>query len=194
MTRFSIMHQADLFHRAADEASAALSKWLGRPTTIAIREVRAVPLEQAVGVLGAADAPLVACAMRISGAIEGVLVLGCDDVSGLALADLLLGRDPGGSREWGEIETSAVVETANIIGCAYLNAMADGDRDDDGRATLLPSPPWFVRDYAAAVMEAIVMPQAMVADQVFLTHTDFLIEGCPITCSLLFVPEAEAIS
>ena len=190
MSRPSITQQTALFHRAADEASAALSKWLGRRTRIVIRDVHALPLEQAVGVLGTAEAPLVACAMQITGAVDGVLVLGCDDASGLALADMLLGRDAGGSREWGEIETSAVVETANIIGCAYLNAMAGGE--DDGRDTLLPSPPWLVRDYAAAVMEAIVVPQAMVADEVFLTHTDFAIEDSPITCSLLFVPEAGA--
>lgn len=186
----STTQQKAIFDRAADEASTALSKWLGRPTRISIRGVLGLPLEEAVGVLGAADAPLVACAMRISGAVEGVLMLACDDASGLALADLLLGRESGGSHDWGEIETSAVVETANIIGCAYLNAMADGDGDD--RHTLLPSPPWFVRDYAASVMEAIVMPQAMVANEVFLTHTDFTIEGSPITCSLLFVPEAQA--
>lgn len=188
MNRPSITRQTDLFHRAADEASTALSKWLGRRTRISIRDVRGLPLEEAVGVLGAGDMPLVACAMRISGAVDGVLVMACDDEAGLALADLLLGRDAGSSQEWGEIETSAAVETANIIGCAYLNAMAEGDRG--GHDTLLPSPPWFVRDYAAAVMEAIVMPQAMVANEVFLTHTDFVIEDSPITCSLLFVPEA----
>lgn len=186
--RPSITQQTELFHRAADEASTALSKWLGRPTRISIHDVRALPLEEAVGVLGAADMPLVACAMRISGAVDGVLVMACDDEAGLALADLLLGRDDGSSQDWGEIETSAAVETANIIGCAYLNAMTVGEQGDHD--TLLPSPPWFVRDYAAAVMEAIVMPQAMVANEVFLTHTDFSIEDSPITCSLLFVPEA----
>lgn len=182
-----ITQQTAIFDRAATEASTALSKWLGRPTTITIRGVLALPLEEAVGVLGAADAILVACAMRLSGALEGVLVLACDDSSGLSLADLLLGRHAGGSGAWGEIETSAVVETANIIGCAYLNAVAAGD--GDGCRTLLPSPPWFVRDYVGPVMEAIVMPQAMRVDEVFLTRTEFAVEDAPITCSLLFVPE-----
>ncbi|MFM7035359.1 MAG: chemotaxis protein CheC [Planctomycetia bacterium] len=186
----SITSQSDLFNRAAEEASAALSKWLGRSTRIAIRDVRAVPLDQAVELLGAADTPMVACAMRITGAVDGVLMLACDDTSGLALADLLLGRDAGGSQEWGDIETSAVVETANIIGCAHLNAMADSDGAGAAKA-LLPSPPWFVRDFAGAVMETAVMPQAMLANEVFLTHTDFTIEGCPITCSLVFIPEAQ---
>lgn len=187
----SITSQGDLFHHAAAEASAALAKWLGRPARIAIREVRAVPLARAVGLLGAAETPLVACAMRIAGGLEGVLMLACDDTSGLSLADLLLGRGAGESHTWGELEQSAVVETANIIGCAYLNAMAARDGIAGGES-LLPSPPWFVRDFAGAVMETAILPQAMAADEVFLTHTDFAIEGSPITCSLLFIPGASA--
>jgi chemotaxis protein CheC len=192
MSAGSITRQTDLFVRAADDASQALSRWLGRPTRIAVRRLEALPLERAVGVLGVAEGPLVACAMRISGSIAGILVLACDDVSGLTLADMLLGRPPGSSTEWGELETSAAVETANIIGCAYLNTMtataaATGSSAD---ATVLPTPPWFVRDFAAAVMEGIMLSQALQADTIFLTHTDFVIEDTPVTCSLLFVPEA----
>ena len=183
-----ITRHAALFARAADQASTALSKWLGRPTRITIRDVRSVPLEHAVSLLGPVDMPLVACAMRIAGAVDGVLMLACDDTSGLALADLLLGHAAGVGRDWGDLETSALVETANIIGCAYLNALAESAAD--GAETLLPSPPWFARDYAGAIMETAVLPQAMLADEVFLTHTDFTIEDAPITCSLLLVPVA----
>ena len=46
-----------------------------------------------------------------------------NDASGLALADLLLGRKVGTSTGWTEYERSAALETANIVGCAYLNAL-----------------------------------------------------------------------
>ena len=114
--------------------------------------------------------------MRISGAIDGILVLACDDPSGLALADMLLGRAAGTSTEWGELETSAAVETANIIGCAYLNAMTlseDPPGTAPGNAEVLPTPPWFVRDFAAAVMEGVMLSQASDGATIFLTHTDF---------------------
>jgi chemotaxis protein CheC len=182
----SLIEQTALFARAADEASASLSKWLGRRTRISITGLRTLPLEEAVGVLGSADAPLVACAMRIHGDLDGVLLLACDDTSGLALADLLLDRGGGGSQSWGEVEISALVETANIIGCGYLNALAQAD----GGQPLLPSPPAFARDYTAAVMQAVMMSRSRPTDTVFLTHTEFLIEDAPITCSLLLIPEA----
>jgi chemotaxis protein CheC len=185
----TLSSHAALFRQAAERASAALSKWLGRPARIAVRDVRSVPLAEAVSLLGPLDLPLAACAMRIDGPMEGVLLLACDDASGLALADLLLGQAAGTAADWGEVETSALVETANIIGCAYLNALAAA-ASAAGDRSLLPSPPWFARDYAGAIMETAVLPQATVADHVYLTHTDFTIEDTPITCSLLLVPAA----
>jgi chemotaxis protein CheC len=188
----SLSQQSDLFQRAAAEASDALSKWLGRPSKITINNVSVLPITEAVGVLGIADKPLAACAMQISGQYSGLLVLTSDDASGLALADILLSREIGSSTEWTEVEQSAAVETANIIGCAYLNAMASGSEDDHSAAPpLMPSPPWFVRDYAASVMQSIFMSQAALSDNVFLSHTDFSVDGMPGKCSLLFIPQAD---
>ncbi len=189
----SLTSQTDLFRQAAHEASDALSKWLGRPSRIVINNVAIMPLNEAVGVLGVTDAPLVACAMGITGQYSGLLVLTGDDASGLALADMLLGREIGTSTKWTEIEQSAAVETANIIGCAYLNAMAVDPQATPELAAqpLMPSPPAFLRDYAAAVMQSLLMGQASLAENVFLTHTDFQVDAMPGKCSLLFIPEAE---
>lgn len=178
-----------VLRKAAEEASAALSKWLGRPTRIGVREVTALPLDRAVTMLGAGDTVLCVCAMHVAGTLPGVLALATDDASGLALADLLLGRALGTSTEWGEIERSAAAETTNIIGCAYLNAVAADAEGVAEAPPLVPSPPWFVRDFPEAVMGGIVMTQAA-AEAVFLTRTDFDIQDSAIRCSLVFVPQS----
>jgi len=187
----AIDNQAGLLKRAAEEASATLSRWLGRPTRIVVRRAEWLPVERAVDLLGADEEPLVACVMQIRGLVAGLLVLACDDASGLALADMLLGREPGTATEWGELERSAAVETANIIGCGYLNAIAAAAGGDSaaGDPAALPTPPGFVRDFAAAVMETIMLSQDAPAAALFLTHTDFLVEESPVTCSLVFLPE-----
>jgi chemotaxis protein CheC len=180
----------NVFRKAADEASASLSKWLGRPTRITVKDVAAIPLDEAVVMLGSGDEILCVCAMHIRGDMPGILALAASDESGLSLADLLLGRPSGTSTEWGEIERSAAAETTNIIGCAYLNAMAA--EAEAAPAVLMPSPPWFVRDYPEAVMGSIVMTQETAADGIFLTRTAFVIEDTAIRCSLVFVPQAVA--
>lgn len=178
-----------------DEASAALSKWLGRPARISLEQVEQLPLADATAVLGSPEAPLCACAMALHGHLKGQIILIFDDASGLALADLLLGHPVGTSQGWGEIEQSAALETANIIGCAYLNALVHFLRSArTGEPELLPSPPRFVRDFAEAVLQFALMNQAMASDMVFLTRTEFRVEGEPMNWSLLFVPNAESMA
>jgi chemotaxis protein CheC len=173
---------------AAALASDSLSKWLGRPVAITVEQVEALPLEQAIGLLGEQEGTICGCAMGISGSLQGILVLLCDDEAGLALAAMLLGREPSADDQWGELEQSAVVETTNIIGCAYLNAMADST---NATTAAMPSPPWFLRDFAPAVMQSIVLAQPLTGDTVFLTRTEFAIQGSPARCSLVFVPASE---
>ena len=184
-----------LFRQGSDDASAALSRWMERPSRVSVEQVEQIPLPDATAVLGDGETPICFCAMSLVGPVTGQLIMAFDDASGLALADLLLGRGLGTSREWTEVEQSAALETANIIGCAYLNAIANalpGGASDDGE--LLPSPPHFARDFPGSLLEFALMNQAMASDHVFLTRTEFHIEGAPVNCNLLLVPDAECLS
>lgn len=183
-----------IFRHGADEASVALAKWLGRRARISVEQVEQIPLTKATSVLGNSDAAVCSCAMTMKGRVTGQLILAFDDASGLALADLLLGNGVGSSTSWGEVEQSAALETANIIGCAYLNALAKYFHDKPSvHDDLLPTPPRFVRDYAEALMEFALMNQAMASDVVFLTRTEFRIEDAPVNWNLLFVPDADCL-
>ena len=188
MTPPSLDHSLTACRTAAVLASDSLSKWLGRPVQITIEQVEALPLEQVISLLGEPEGTICGCAMAISGSLQGILVLLCDDEAGLALAAMLLGREPTAEDHWGDLEQSAVVETTNIIGCAYLNAMAESTA---ASTAAMPSPPWFLRDFAPAVMQSIVMAQPLTSDHVFLNRTEFSIEGSPARCSLVFVPASD---
>lgn len=178
-----------------DEASSALSKWLGRSARVTVEQVEQLPLAEATAVLGSPDAPICSCAMAMHGCLTGQLILVFDDASGLALADLLLGKPVGASNGWGEVEQSAALETINIIGCAYLNALVHFFRESEGAEhELIPSPPRFARDFAESLMQFALMNQAMASDVVFLTRTEFRIEGEPVNWNLLFVPDAESLA
>lgn len=184
-----------LFRHGSDEASVALSKWLGRPSRISVEQVEQIPLADATEVLGDQETPVCACSMTLTGPLGGQLLLVFDDASGLALADLLLEKPVGTSSEWDEIRKSAALETANIIGCAYLNSLSRCvPGTESWSPEMLPSPPRFTRDFAEAVLEFALMNQAMASDLVFLTRTEFRIENSPVNCNLLFVPDAECLA
>jgi chemotaxis protein CheC len=102
----------------------------------------------------------------------------------------VLNQPRGTATEWLEMETSAALETANILFCAYLNALARVLPDaDPGPSELIPSPPRFSRDFAASLVEFAVMDQIMATDHVLLARTQFHIDGTPVDWTLLFVPD-----
>jgi len=194
LSRSQLAALTAVFHRGSDEASAALIRWLDRPARVSIEEVEQIALADASGALGNPEQPACCCVMSLSGRVTGQLLLACDDISGLALADLLLGRPIGTSTQWSEHERSAALETANIIGCAYLNALSRSFSETDGaEPELLPSPPRFVRDFADAVLQFALMDQAMSSNIVLLTRTEFEIEDAPVHCRLLLVPDARSL-
>jgi chemotaxis protein CheC len=185
----------------ASQASQALSTWLGRNVQVLVEQLEQVSLEAATEQLGQAEKVACACCMQVTGKLGGQLLLGFDDASGLMLCDILLARETQ-SDTWGELETSAATETTNIIGCAFLRSIADAfpvdppsEQEQSGNAkpTWAPSPPVFVRDYAASIMQSVLMDQASEFDPVLVAQTTFSIDGMPINWRLLLIPDAEML-
>jgi chemotaxis protein CheC len=182
-------------HRGADGASLALGRWLDRPAHVTFDSIEQLTLDEATGVLGAPEDPICCCTADLSGRLTGNLVLAFDDASGLALADMLLGHARGTAVAWNEMETSAALETCNIVCCAYLNALAHMLPSTPGEAEeLIPSPPRFARDFAASVLQFALMDQIAASDEVLLARTEFRIDGAPVDWTLLFVPDAASMA
>jgi len=188
-----VSHEIEtLFRAGAAQASRALAAWLDRPASLVVERLESLPLADAVAVLGRGDEPICGAGMQVAGGLGGVILLTAPDAVGLILADLVLGRSPGTSRAWHDLERSAVMETANIVGCRYLNPLATGLGVEDAGA-LIPSPPCFVRDFPATVMQAALSMQTAESDSVLLATTEFSIDGVPTRCGLVFVPDAAAL-
>jgi chemotaxis protein CheC len=187
-----------IFDRGAEGASLALSKWLGEDVHLTISEVELVELDRAGELLGPPDALVAACAMGLLGPLTGSILLVFEDRSGLALVDLLLHQPVGTTTAWGELEQSAAQETTNIIGCAYVNALAAhlpglGRGSDLGE--LVPTPPAFLHEFAGSLLEFALMEQALELDQVLLIRSEFAggRPGLNLNWTLLFIPSRAAL-
>jgi len=198
----------ELFRCGASDASQALSVWLGRHASVCVDQLKQLNLDEATKSLGPADATLCACIMGVTGGISGQMLFCFDEESGLLLCDLLLGRDgvvgrDGVATEWGELETSSAMETANIVGCAYLNSLANAMpslsspvADCLGKTShvWVPTPPQFVRDFAASILQFAVMDQATEFDTVLVAQTRFQIDDQPVAWTLLLIPDASSLT
>jgi chemotaxis protein CheC len=185
----------------AEEASRALSTWLGRKVNVQVEQLREVSLESAVEQLGPIAEIACACCMRVTGELSGQLLFGFDDSSGLILCDTLLNREAA-SKAWGELEISSAMETTNIVGCAFLNSLADifpkrephsDPNQNSMESTWIPSPPIFIRDFAAAIMQFALLDQASEFDSVLVAQTKFTIDATPIRWQLLLIPDANVL-
>jgi chemotaxis protein CheC len=186
-----------IFDRGAEAASLALSKWLGAEVRLTINEVTLAELDQAAELLGPPDALVAACAMGLTGQLTGSILLVFEDRSGLALVDLLLHQPIGTTTSWGDLEQSAAKETTNIVGCAYVNALAahlPGARTSDADE-LVPTPPTFLHEFAGSLLEFVLMEQALELDQVLLIRSDFAgdRQGLNLNWTLLFIPSRAAL-
>lgn len=181
-----------ILERGAENASLALSKWLDRPVRLELGEVGLVPFEQATEAIGPGETLVAASAMSFAGRLTGQLILVFEDKAGLALADVLQGLPIGITLEWGDLERSAAQETANIVGCAYLNALAS--HLPGGPETIAPGPPEFRHEFAASLIEFALFDQAIQADRVLLIETRFHADPLESGWSLLFVPSASSLA
>jgi chemotaxis protein CheC len=198
-----------IFDRGAESASQALSKWLGHEVRLVVSEIELVELAQAAELLGPADSLVAACTMGLTGRLTGLILLVFEDRSGLALVDLLTQQPVGTTTAWGELEQSAAKETTNIVGCAYVNALAthlpgsapftslhsEGTGANDNGDELVPTPPTFVREFAGSLLQFALMEQALELDQVLLIHSEFGASGQELNLdwTLLFVPSRESL-
>jgi chemotaxis protein CheC len=99
------------------------------------------------------------------------------------LAASLLGRPSNVASPWSDLEKSALTETGNILGCAYMNAITRLiDRE------LVPSPPYFIQDYGASVLQQALVAQASANDLVLICRTVFRREAEQLDWRVLFIP------
>jgi len=173
----------ELFASATHDASAAMCRWTDGVITVALDQVRQVALEEVAVELALGDEPMTMVVMTLDGEPGGSIILMFDDLNGRQLAASLLGRAAGTECEWSELEKSALMETGNILGCAYVNALTRLVGMD-----LRPSAPYFIQDFGASVLEQTLITQAAAGDSLLLCDIAFRRQGGKLDWRVVFVP------
>ena len=179
--RIELLHQ--FFAAATHDASAAMCRWTNGLITLTLDEVREIALEDLATTLEIGEDRLTMVVLTLEGELGGTMVLTFDDENGRELAASLLCRTPGTGDEWNDLEKSALNETGNILSCAYMNALTRLIN-----AQLVPSPPMFIQDYGASVLEQAVLQQMGDGDEVMVCRTRFHREGNTLNWHVIFVP------
>lgn len=152
----------------AVRAGRGLSGLIGEEIAICVPEVRLGTRLDVCTAVGGDDALVMGAYLGVTGDVSGHVMLLFPEARALACVDLMCGQPPGTTVEADELAESAVAELGNIVGSAFVNALADATN-----LSLHPTPPVVVRDLAMALVQSVyaeVMAQdgpVVIVDTVF---------------------------
>jgi chemotaxis protein CheC len=172
-----------LFSTATYEASAVMSRWTGGMITLELAEVREIPLEDVYKEFSASAERLTMVVLPLYGELGGMMIFHFDEENARQLAAALMEQPRSAYAPWTDMEISAVTETGNILGCAYLNTIFRLIE-----RPLIPTAPYFLQDYGASVLQQALANQAYSSDCVLIFRTGFLGIEKDLNWSVLFVP------
>lgn len=155
----------------AGHAATALSQMTGRRIMIKVPEISICEIEEAPGAVGEPESVVAAILMHVLGDLTGRSLLLFPRRGALALTDMLLNRDIGSTKVFGELEQSSLKETANILTGAYMNALSDFLG-----LMLIPSVPSLAIDLCAAILSTTYLNFGRDRDRVIILDTHFRFE------------------
>lgn len=159
----------EVANMGAGHAATALSQLTQQRIEVDVPKIQVVPLEEVAGLTGYGDEVVAGVVMHILGDLAGRTVQILPDETAKRLAGILLQRQdvtfPDG---FGDLEQSALKEAGNILGGAYLNALADFLG-----MVVLTSVPGLAIDMASAVLMSSSVSAGGRSEYVFCIDTLF---------------------
>lgn len=172
----------------AGNAATALATLINSKIDMSVPQVSIVPFNDVSTMLGGADKEVVGIFLRVTGSANANILFVLTVEKALRLADMLMGRSLGESRDLQEIERSAMAEVGNIIASTYLNALAMFTQ-----LTLLPSVPAMAVDMAGALIDGVLARYGEVGDYVLVLETEFRKDFEDVVGHFFLLPEPGAL-
>ena len=152
----------------AGHAATALSQMTGQRIMISVPRVNVAPLEDVPNQIAEPEEPVAAVLMRMMGDLTGLTLLVFPQASALQVAGLMMHRP---ATQMGAMEQSAIKEAGNILGAAYMNALAEFMG-----MILVPSPPSLAIDLSDAILNSTYVELTQGESYVFCVESEFTLQ------------------
>jgi chemotaxis protein CheC len=172
----------ELANIGSGTASTSLSGMLGRPVDISVPAAAALTFNDAIDTIGAPEEEVTGVVLGVVGEMEGIVLLLMRTADAAGLCNLL-GVDADS-----EMGQSALGEIGNIVGTAYINALAQMT----GLA-IEPSPPQSTTDMLGAIVASVLAGVAGAEDVALVLDSDLRVEGEDCSLSFLMLPTRDGV-
>lgn len=156
----------------AGNAATALAKLLNRKIDMDVPRAKILEFKEVSETLGGAELLVVGILLKVSGDLTGNIMFILQHKAATMLVNMLMGRPLEDTREFSEIDISALKEIGNILAGSYLSSLSTLTN-----LKIMPSVPELAIDMAGAILSVPAIEFGKVGDTVLYIETEFS-EGC----------------
>lgn len=168
-------------------ALTSLSSLLDKKIESRLPTLRIVQYQDVPELLGGAETLETGVMMQTEG-LNGMFLFLMSEEFTRRLLTVILDESPENMWQIGEMESSAICETGNIMCSSYitaLNKMLD--------IQIQMSVPDICIDMAGAILSVPMIHFANIGDEILLIENQFYLEDVEFICHILFLPEPETL-
>jgi len=175
-------------------AATALAKMLNRKIDMDVPRAKILEFNEVSDMLGGAELPVVGILLKVSGDLTGNIMFILQLNAADRLVNMLLGNyvseiDAASSefsRQYSEIEISALKEIGNILSGSYLSALSALTN-----LKIIPSVPELAIDMAGAILSVPAIEFGKVGDTVLYIETEFSEGNDKVMGDFFLVPDID---
>lgn len=169
----------------AGHAALALSQLMGRKIMIAVPVVKIEHPSKFLDDFGRETVAL-GSYLKVVGDMQGGVLIFLTKDNALKLSDVLMKQNLGATKEFGEVEQSAIKETCSILAASYLTALGQL-----AQMTILPSVPNMFYDKVGVVFTTFFKEQKREDALLIGIENEFIEASIRLKGYFLFVPETK---
>lgn len=175
----------ELGNIGAGNAMTALAQLLNCKVDMKVPQVRLLEFKNVGNLIGGEEQIMAGIYLGVEGDISGSIMFLLAKDSAKHLIEKLMGMEMQGE-DFGEMETSALMEVGNIITGAYLNSLATITN-----LKIFPSVPSICIDMAGAILSVPAIEFGAVGDKILLIQSQFMDE-IELNGYFIMVPDIES--
>lgn len=169
-------------------AASSLSAMLGKPISMNVPTIHVMDYQAVIDEIGGPEKIITAILVTFKGDIKGMMMFMLENKFAEIVVNTFMGKENIDVVRMDETDSSAVIEMGNIMGGAYLSALAAM-----AEFTVQMDPPSLTVDYTGALMNAPMTMLDDVGDKVLFIDDSFKIDNVNVDANILLIPEMESL-
>ncbi|MDR0197546.1 MAG: chemotaxis protein CheC [Oscillospiraceae bacterium] len=170
-------------------ASTALSAMIGREIAIHMPSIKILGFQEAIENNGSPEDIVAAVLVRLKGEVSGMILLLVEQEFAENVLNVFFGEKDIDLLKLNENDVSALTEIGNIMGSAYVSAIAQLTGLEIGVET-----PSFAVDMLGAIMSVPVIEFGEVSDKLLCIDKTIEIDGVSMKSNMMLIPTVDSLS